>query len=173
MKRKQQPPVVAVLFPGRDHTCRQCLDVPRVVVVTGDDAQIRRASLGRQRFEYRVVGGTRGGGGVLGIERQPQHAARAPIGQVSEGGGDTRFAVAHTEGHFDLPAPALAQLMLQGVRLTRRVDQQRRAVLGPDLPISGRRIYLRTGVLFQVDFFCLFLPAEQAEIGNTCALTKN
>ena len=106
-------------------------DVAGVIVKALQEAQRRNAAPLEELAGNHVKHGTAGGGRVLRVHRQHDDARETPVTQVAQGVDHRRVAIAHGPDHLHLPAP-LVQLVLQRLGHQLRVDQQRRAGLGPD-----------------------------------------
>ena len=119
-------------------------NVARVVVKALQEAQRRNAAPLEELAGDHVEHGAAGGGRVLRVHRQHDDARETPVTQVAQGVDHRRVAIAHGPDHLHLPAP-LVQLVLQRLGHQLRVDQQRRAGLGPDGPVLLGRLLGPTG----------------------------
>ena len=139
MKTHHQLIGLAMRGPVAPDAAGQRRDVGRVVVVVVDEAQFGQvAHLGGPGVD-RVKQAGGGGGRVLGIGRQHQHAGYARGLERVQLFGDAGLAVAHGIAHRDLVA-GRAHPLLQGLRLLLGPDLEWRAFGRPDAGVFGRRL---------------------------------
>ena len=99
----------------------QCVDVTRVVVVAVDEAKLRHGAGARRPAVDRVKQAGRGGGGILRVGRQQQHAVDAVCLEDVELRRNRGAAVTHRPAHQNLLAAPQQHLL-----------QQRRLLFGPE-----------------------------------------
>ena len=119
-------------------------DVGGVVVEVPHHTQLRLVAPAGQRRRHAVDHRSRRAPRVLGIERQHEQALAARTLHPVERRRDRRFAVAHRELDHEGRAQTLAEQALEQLRLALGVEEQRRAVRGPDRRVARGRP-LRTG----------------------------
>ncbi len=116
----------------------QRLDVARLIVILGDEAQLRQPAPAAQLRRHLVVDRAGGGAAVLREERQHENALRAGLAQPGQRLRHARLAVEHAELHRERRQHALRQRagQLRAQPLARVA--QRRAGLRPDRAVLAR-----------------------------------
>ena len=136
----------AIGRPRLFNTGRHGADVGRLLIVLVDKMQRRRPAPGLQLVGDGIKHRTRGGAGILRIQRQHDQTGHALVPQSAQGAGDGRVTVAHGQLHLG----RFAQLILQGCRLRHRYGLQRRTCFRPDFfirPGAARRANIQNDTI--------------------------
>jgi hypothetical protein len=139
VERHQQVAGAPVGFPVLGHARPQGVDVPRVVVELGDEAQLRQPAPAAQLTVHLIVHGPGRRAAVLRKQRRHEDTLRSRGPQASQGVRHRRLSIEHAKLDREWRQHALRQRANELRTQALGQVQQWRAARRPDLAILARR----------------------------------